>query len=224
MFLTRTLAGLEFTKCHQRRPKRQWCSGCIGIWRWKRTWVRREIMSGAWGLIFAAGVAPNLQVWCIRSTPCNHRVTSKMLMLILPTSFLKEWLLCHRLTCIRQRIISDADSGWIEEEGGQRGRERSTTSSSWLSTGLRISHPVCPRDTIGLPRGVIDQTSPQRCSSQPGPLSLEIRLNLTEMMDKTERNMRRRRRNRRWRRRRRRNRRRRISRDGVGPDVEDGWL
>ena len=102
-----------------------------------------------------------------------------------------------------------------EREGG----ERSTTSSSWLSTGLRISHPVCPRDTIGLPRGVIDQTSPQRCSSQPGPLSLEIRLNLTEMMDKTRRNMKRRRRrnrNRRWRRR--------ISRDGVGPDVEDGWL
>ena len=47
-------------------------------------------------------------------------------------------------------------------------------------------------------------------------MSLEIRLNLTEMMDKTERDMRRRRRNRR--------RRRRISRDGVGPDVEDGWL
>ena len=46
-------------------------------------------------------------------------------------------------------------------------------------------------------------------------MSLEIRLNLTEMMDKTERNMKRRRR---------RNRRRRISRDGVGPDVEDGWL
>ena len=69
---------------------------------------------------------------------------------------------------------------------------------------------MCPRDTIGLPRGVIDQTSPQRCSSQAGPLSLEIRLNLTEMMDKTERDMKRRRR--------------RISRDGVGPDVEDGWL
>ena len=46
-------------------------------------------------------------------------------------------------------------------------------------------------------------------------MSLEIRLNLTEMMDKTERNMRRRRNIRR---------RRRISRDGVGPDVEDGWL
>ena len=45
-------------------------------------------------------------------------------------------------------------------------------------------------------------------------MSLEIRLNLTEMMDKTERNMRRRRNRRR----------RRISRDGVGPDVEDGWL
>ena len=51
-------------------------------------------------------------------------------------------------------------------------------------------------------------------------MSLEIRLNLTEMMDKTERNMRRRRRRKRNRRRRRR----RISRDGVGPDVEDGWL
>ena len=50
-------------------------------------------------------------------------------------------------------------------------------------------------------------------------MSLEIRLNLTEMMDKTERNMRRRRRKRS-----RRRRRRRISRDGVGPDVEDGWL
>ena len=48
-------------------------------------------------------------------------------------------------------------------------------------------------------------------------MSLEIRLNLTEMMDKTERNMKRRSR-------RRRRRRRRISRDGVGPDVEDGWL
>ena len=45
-------------------------------------------------------------------------------------------------------------------------------------------------------------------------MSLEIRLNLTEMMDKTERNMRRRRNRRR----------RRISRNGVGPDVEDGWL
>ena len=77
---------------------------------------------------------------------------------------------------------------------------------------------MCPRDTIGLPRGVIDQTSPQRCSSQPGPLSFEIRLNLTEMMDKTEGNMKRRRR------RNRRRRRRRISRDGEGPDVEDGWL
>ena len=49
-------------------------------------------------------------------------------------------------------------------------------------------------------------------------MSLEIRLNLTEMMDKTERDMRRRRRNRR------RRRRRRISRDGECPDVEDGWL
>ena len=52
-------------------------------------------------------------------------------------------------------------------------------------------------------------------------MSLEIRLNLTEMMDKTERDMRRRRRRKRNRRRRRR---RRISRDGEGPDVEDGWL
>ena len=51
-------------------------------------------------------------------------------------------------------------------------------------------------------------------------MSLEIRLNLTEMMDKTERDMRRRRRRKRNRRRRRR----RIPRDGVGPDVEDGWL
>ena len=51
-------------------------------------------------------------------------------------------------------------------------------------------------------------------------MSLEIRLNLTEMMDKTERDMKRRRRRKRNRRRRRR----RISRDGVGPDVEDGWL
>ena len=51
-------------------------------------------------------------------------------------------------------------------------------------------------------------------------MSLEIRLNLTEMMDKTERDMKRRRRRKRNRRRRRRK----ISRDGVGPDVEDGWL
>ena len=58
-------------------------------------------------------------------------------------------------------------------------KEGKVQAAPGLSTGLRISHPVCLRDTISLPRGVIDQTSPQQCSSQqPGPFSPEIRVNL----------------------------------------------
>ena len=72
-------------------------------------------------------------------------------------------------------------------------KEGKVQAAPGLSTGLRISHPVCLRDTISLPRGVIDQTSPQQCSSQqPGPFSPEIRVNLSGV-DKTGRRSRRRR-------------------------------
>ena len=64
-------------------------------------------------------------------------------------------------------------------------KEGKVQAAPGLSTRLRISHPVCLRDTISLPRGVIDQTSPQQCSSQqPGPFSPEIRVNLSGV-DKT---------------------------------------
>ena len=73
-------------------------------------------------------------------------------------------------------------------------KEGKVQAAPGLSTRLRISHPVCLRDTISLPRGVIDQTSPQQCSSQqPGPFSPEIRVNLSGV-DKTGRRRRRRRR------------------------------
>ena len=66
-------------------------------------------------------------------------------------------------------------------------KEGKVQAAPGLSTGLRISHPVCLRDTISLPRGVIDQTSPQQCSSQQlGPFSPEIRVNLSGA-DKTGR-------------------------------------